>query len=139
MPAVTDGPHGRFSYRRGTDRQLWIAGGAGVAPFLSWLRGLNGELTQRVDFFYSNDGDAPFAEEIGLIAERYRSLRAHVIDSSVEGRLSSQRLLAATEGDPHDLSVYMCGPHGMLADFQHELVRAGVPARHIHREHFDWR
>ncbi len=44
MPAVLGGPHGRFSHWRGTDRQLWIAGGVGVAPFISWLRGLDGEL-----------------------------------------------------------------------------------------------
>ncbi|MEN3280595.1 MAG: hypothetical protein V7607_1735, partial [Solirubrobacteraceae bacterium] len=27
MPAVISGPHGRFSYSKGTDRQVWIAGG----------------------------------------------------------------------------------------------------------------
>ncbi len=30
--------------QRGTDRQVWIAGGVGVAPFLSWLRALDGDL-----------------------------------------------------------------------------------------------
>ena len=44
MPAVIGGPHGRFSHWRGTDRQVWIAGGVGVAPFLSWLRALDGTL-----------------------------------------------------------------------------------------------
>ena len=42
MPAVIGGPHGRFSHWKGTDRQVWIAGGVGVAPFLSWLRALDG-------------------------------------------------------------------------------------------------
>ena len=46
MPAVIGGPHGRFSHWKGTDRQVWIAGGVGVAPFLSWLRALNGQLPQ---------------------------------------------------------------------------------------------
>ncbi|MGZ8632299.1 MAG: ferredoxin reductase family protein [Solirubrobacteraceae bacterium] len=43
MPAVIGGPHGRFSHWKGTDRQVWIAGGVGVAPFLSWLRALDGQ------------------------------------------------------------------------------------------------
>ena len=43
MPAVIGGPHGRFSHAKGTDRQVWIAGGVGVAPFLSWLRALDGQ------------------------------------------------------------------------------------------------
>jgi predicted ferric reductase len=32
MPAVIGGPHGRFSHWKGTDRQVWIAGGVGIAP-----------------------------------------------------------------------------------------------------------
>lgn len=138
MPAVIGGPHGRFSHWRGTDRQLWIAGGVGVAPFLSWLRALDGRLPHRVDFFYTNDGEPPFAAEIVAIADRHESLHAHLIDSSVEGRLTPQRVLE-TAGDPRGLSVFMCGPGGMLRTFQSRLRRAGVPRRRIHREHFDWR
>jgi predicted ferric reductase len=139
MPAVIGGPHGRFSHRKGTDRQIWIAGGVGVAPFLSWLRALDGQLPYRVDFFYTADGEAPFANEICTIADRHESLRAHLIDTSVEGRLTAERVLAVADGDPHRLSVFMCGPQGMLRSFQTQLRRVGVPSRHIHREYFDWR
>jgi predicted ferric reductase len=140
MPAVIGGPHGRFSHWKGTDRQVWIAGGVGVAPFLSWLRALDGhQLPHRVDFFYSADGEAPFAEEIRAIADRHGSLRAHLIDTGIEGRLTSQRVLAAADGDRSGLSVFMCGPRSMLRSFQTELRVAGVPNRRIHREDFDWR
>jgi predicted ferric reductase len=139
MPAVIGGPHGRFSHWRGTDRQVWIAGGVGVAPFLSWLRALDGHLPQRVDFFYTADGEAPFAEEIRGIADRHESLHAHLIDTSIEGRLTPERVLAAADGDRRGLSVFMCGPQGMLRSFQTELRQAGVLSKRIHREHFDWR
>jgi len=33
----------------------------------------------------------------------------------------------------------MCGPTGMVRSFQAQLRQLGVPARQIHREHFDWR
>jgi predicted ferric reductase len=139
MPAVIGGPHGRFSYVKGTDRQVWIAGGVGVAPFLSWLRALDGDVPGRVDFFYSSDGEAPFAQEIRAIADRHGSLHAHLIDTAVEGRLTTERVLSVTDGDPAGLSVFMCGPRGMLRTFQTQLRTAGVPARRIHREYFDWR
>ena len=102
MPAVIGGPHGRFNHWRGTDRQVWIAGGVGVAPFLSWLRALDGELPHRVDFFYSADGEAPFADEIRAIASRHESLHAHLIDTSVEGRLTPEQVLVAADGDRGD-------------------------------------
>jgi predicted ferric reductase len=139
MPAVIGGPHGRFNHWKGTDRQLWIAGGVGVAPFLSWLRALDGQLPQRIDFFYSADGKPPFADEILAIADRHETLHAHLIDTSVEGRLTSARVLAVAGGDRSELSVFMCGPRGMLRSFQTELRVAGVPSARIHREYFDWR
>ncbi len=139
MPAVIGGPHGRFSHWRGTDRQVWIAGGVGVAPFLSWLRALDSHLPHHVDFFYTADGEAPFAVEILEISDRHASLHTHLIDTSVEGRLTLERVLAAVDGDPGALSVFMCGPPGMLRTFQTQLLLAGVRSRRIHREHFDWR
>jgi predicted ferric reductase len=139
MPAVIGGPHGRFSHWKGTSRQIWIAGGVGVAPFLSWLRALDGNLPHRVDFFYTSDGEAPFASEIREIADRHESLRAHLIDTSVEGRLTTEQILAAVDGERQGLSIFMCGPQGMLRTFQTQLRLAGVPSRRIHREYFDWR
>jgi predicted ferric reductase len=139
MPAVIGGPHGRFDHRRGTSSQVWIAGGVGIAPFLSWLRSLDGRGPDRVDFFYSAPGEPPFADEIRAIAARTPLLRVHFTDTSTDGRLTPEAVLAAAGADPRELSVFMCGPNPMLRSFQSALRQAGVPARQIHREHFDWR
>lgn len=139
MPAVIGGPHGRFDYRRGTRHQLWVAGGVGVAPFLSWLRALEDPLPTHIDFFYSSDGPAPFAEEIGAIARGHPSLRVHLHDTSRQGRLRTTQMLEQVHGRPSELSVFMCGPQGMLRSFQRELRTAGTPSRRIYREYFDWR
>lgn len=140
MPAVIGGPHGRFDHRRGTARQVWVAGGVGVAPFLSWLRALDAEgLDHDVDFFLSADGEAPFADEIRAIAARHPRLRAHLVDTSIEGRLTPEQVVETAGGAPGELSAFMCGPAGMLRSFQTGLRAAGVPGRRIHREYFDWR
>ena len=140
MPAVIGGPHGRFSHAKGTEQQVWIAGGVGVAPFLSWLRALDEHPPAgRVDFFYTSDGEAPFTQEIRAIAERHDRLRTHLVDTSVNGRLTAAHVLAVAGGDPRQLSVFLCGPQGMLRSFLPQLRTAGVPGRHIHREYFDWR
>jgi predicted ferric reductase len=141
MPAVIGGPHGRFTHAKGTNRQVWIAGGVGVAPFLSWIRALDEHpLGARVDFFYtSSNGAIPFAREIEAIAARHELLHAHVLDTSVHGRLTVGDVLAQAGDDTRHLSVFLCGPGPMLQTFQTQLRAAGVPARRIHREHFDWR
>lgn len=92
-----------------------------------------------MDFFYSAAGEAPFAAEIREIAERHDSLHAHLIDTGVEGRLTAESVLAVADGDRSRLSVFMCGPREMLRSLQTQLRLAGVPAKRIHREYFDWR
>ena len=139
MPAVIGGPHGRFFHTRGTDHQVWIAGGVGVAPFLSWLRALDHHPIRHVDFFYSVVGQAPFADEINEITAQHAGLRTHLIDTSVSGRLTTEQILRTVGGDPNGLTVFMCGPAPMVSSFQKGLRTAGVPARRIHREYFDWR
>ena len=140
MPAVLGGPHGRFDHRRGTDHQVWVAAGVGVAPFLSWCRSAGaGSLAGRVDFFYSVNGPAAFDKELRAIADRHDELRLHLVDTSLDGRLTPETVLATVGGDPRRLSAFMCGPSAMLKTFQTELRRAGVRSRNIHREYFDLR
>jgi predicted ferric reductase len=139
MPAVLSGPHGRFDHRRGAPRQLWIAGGVGIAPFLSWLRALDGHDGPHVDLFYANDGPAPFAAEIAAINARNAWLTASIRDTGADGRVGADEILAATNADPRSLSVFMCGPQPMLRSYQLRLLALGVRPRRIHREYFDWR
>ena len=107
---------------------MWIAGGVGVAPFLSWLRGLDGTLSgKKVDFFYSAEGEPPFAEEIEAIAEQHAELEVHVVDTAVEGRLTPERVLDDVNGDVSGVSVFMCGPTGMLRTFQPASTASGDP------------
>ncbi len=39
-PAKAAGPFGGFDYRPGGQHQIWIAGGVGITPFMSWIRAL---------------------------------------------------------------------------------------------------
>ncbi|MDR1999793.1 MAG: hypothetical protein LBQ06_07660 [Frankiaceae bacterium] len=140
MPAVVGGAHGRFDHRRGTDHQIWIAAGVGVAPFLSWIRAAApGKLAGRVDFFCSTAGPGPFADELTALAARHTGVRLHLVDSSTQGRLDTATVLATVATEPRQLSVFMCGPNQMLATFERELRAAGVPRRNVVREYFDLR
>jgi predicted ferric reductase len=141
MPAVVGGPHGRFNHAKGTADQIWVAGGVGIAPFLSWMRALDDHPPPgRVDLFYAfTGGPAPFAEELGEIGARRDDVRCHLVDSQVQGRLTVEEMLRVTRGPTDGLSVFMCGPEPMLRAFTKGLRAAGVRSGRIHREYFDWR
>ena len=140
MPAVISGPHGRFTHAKGTGHQIWVAGGVGVTPFLSWMRSLDAHpCAARVDFFYTVADDAPFEEELRAIADAQPTLRLHVVRSQVEGRLTAATLLSTSAADPLEASAFMCGPGPMLEALDDGLRDLGVPSSRIFREHFDWR
>ncbi|MGO4258525.1 ferredoxin reductase family protein [Marmoricola sp. RAF53] len=140
MPAVIGGPHGRFHHSKGTSRQVWIAGGVGVAPFLSWVRALEeGPPHGEVDLYYAyTGGPAAFADEITARVAEYDHVRLHLVDSATDGRLTAERILESVDA-PAELSAFLCGPEPMLRDLQQGLRGAGVRGRNIHREYFDWR
>lgn len=140
MPAVISGPRGRFTHEKGTARQVWIAGGVGITPFLSWLRSFDEQPPHaQVEFYYSVSDEAPYADEIVQIAERHANLSFHLVRTSTKGHLTAGQALAPFGGAGPDMSVFMCGPETMLKTLQVGLRQAGLPSRRIHREHFDWR
>ena len=141
MPAVIGGPHGRFNHAKGTGDQIWVAGGVGVAPFLSWMRALEvhpppGE----VDLYYAFTGTpAPFADELSAIGRAHDNIRVHLVDSAVAGRLTAERIMSEASAAASDLSVFLCGPQAMLRDLQAGMRAYGVRSTNMHREYFDWR
>lgn len=90
--AKVEGSYGMLDFRRGGPKQIWIAGGIGVTPFLGWLRDMR-DLDRRVDFFYAvrSPEDALFAEEIEHLAEDLPSLSFHLNISAQAGSLTLRR------------------------------------------------
>jgi predicted ferric reductase len=140
IPTKLAGPFGGFDYRQGGHDQIWIAGGIGVTPFLSWIRSIDGRFDRQVDFFYSvaHAEDAVDLDEIHGVADRHPSLRVHLVCADTDGKLTPEAVM-------HDASrgltpwVYMCGPPPMMHAFSAGLRKLGVPAGHIRWEQFDVR
>ena len=139
--ASVDGAYGRFNYKTGGSQQIWIAGGIGVTPFLSWLRDADGALDRQVDFFYGvrGEADALFWEEIEAAAANDPQLQAHLQLSSVNGHLSAENIAQAARGNIADKEIYLCGPVKMTEGFAAAFRKLGVPASHIHYEEFNFR
>ena len=140
MPAVISSPQGHFDYTRGTEHQVWVAGGIGVSPMLSWLRSAEpGGLPHRVDFFYTARGPAPLADEVAHLADHHDELHLHLIDTTASPRLTAAHILETAGTEPRQLSAFLCGPEQMVSTLQRELVRAGVKPANVHREFYNLR
>jgi len=131
------GPFGGFDYGGGGRRQIWIAGGIGVTPFMSWIRSLDGAFDRDVDLYYSVRGprDAVYRDEIEAAAREHPSLRLHLVLSDVDGPLTADAVLQGVAPDAEPW-VYMCGPPAMTRALARGLRRRGIPRARVRFEDF---
>ena len=141
MNAVVDGAYGMFDYKLGGQKQIWIAGGIGLTPFLSFIRDMNGRLTHDVDFYYTvrHPDEALFLDEIEAAAERNPRLRPFIRFSSTEGSLTVDHILKNSNGNLKDYHVYLCGPLPMIQAFERKFLELGMPQQQLHYEEFSLR
>jgi predicted ferric reductase len=130
-----------FDYKTGGQKQIWIAGGIGVTPFLSFIRDINGDLNRDVDFYFTarHPEEAVFKEEIEAAARKNPRLKARVRFSSTMGSLTVEEIAANAGGNVSGHHVYLCGPLPMTQAFEKKFLELGVPPVNIHYEEFNFR
>lgn len=141
MQAVVEGAYGMFDYKGGGGKQVWVAGGIGLTPFLSFLRDMDGNLKQDVEFYYTvrHRDEALFLNEIEAAAKENPRLKTHVRFSVVDGSLGIEEIVRNASGAMNEYHVYLCGPYPMIQAFEKKFMESGVPAANIHFEEFNFR
>ena len=139
-PAKATGPFGGFDYRLGGQEQIWIAGGIGVTPFMSWIRSMDESFDRNVDFYYSlaHKSDALYLDEIDSAHHDHPSFHPHIIDASTDGQLTPEKALG-DKSPGSETWVYMCGPPGMMQAFSKGFHKLGIPTSRIRWEQFNIR
>ena len=139
--AVIEGAYGMFDYKTGGQKQIWLAGGIGLTPFLSFIRDMNGALAHDVDFYYTvrHPEEALFIDEIKAAAERSPRFKPHIRFSATEGSLTIDHILNNAGGNVKDHHVYLCGPLPMIQAFEKKFLELGLPPGQIHYEEFNFR
>jgi predicted ferric reductase len=141
MDAIIEGAYGMFDYKTGGQNQIWVAGGIGVTPFLSFIRDMNGNLAHDVDFYYTvrHRDEAVFVEEIEEAARKNPRLITHIRFSSTDGSLNVEDIVKNAGGNIREHHIYMCGPLPMVQAFEKKFLEAEVSAGNIHYEEFNFR
>ena len=135
-----EGPYGRFDPLGGPDRQVWIAGGIGITPFLSVMRSLDPEHGKTINLYYCvREGkEAIFWGELTQRAI-LGGVSLHRIETEAGARLGIERLVADLGDDLTLWDYYLCGPRPLTSAISKGLRRREVPARQIHDEAFELR
>lgn len=135
-----EGPFGAFSFLKAkSKRQIWIAGGIGVTPFLSMAKQIDaGNMSDyKVDFYYSvkNPGEAAFAGELIEISRRNNNFKLHQHFSEKSGHISAD-LVVNNSGYVSEGEIFLCGPSGFMQNLREQFVKLGFDNSRIHSEEF---
>lgn len=132
--ARIEGPYGDFSHTKVANRrQVWVAGGIGITPFLSMARSLDGSYD--VDLYYGTKTrpEAYFLGDLEELARRIEHLRVVPAPEDEVGFVTAD-WIARDSG--LDADVLICGPPAMIDNLRAQLLAKGVPESRIHYERF---
>ncbi|MEJ2061269.1 MAG: PDR/VanB family oxidoreductase [Gammaproteobacteria bacterium] len=123
-------PANLFAIDRLSAKQILIAGGIGITPFMSYLKELPDlGVPFELHYAYRAQSHAAFRE---LIAAQLGG-QLHTYDASRDEFIQPRVLLAA---QPLGTHVYVCGPEGLIDAVVETARELGWPESHIHYEQF---
>ncbi|MBB5515517.1 putative ferric reductase [Rubricella aquisinus] len=133
------GPYGRFT-RRGSGPQVWIAGGIGITPFLTWAAALKPDIGP-VHLFYcvKDRAMAPHLAEVEALARSLPNLTLHLVVSGEGARLTGAYIAEKAGFRLSKAHVAFCGPVSLREALKPSLARRGVSRRRFAYEEFEFR
>lgn len=143
-PVKVFGPYGHFAndFISSDEENLWIAGGIGVTPFLSLIRGYSQALKHKqVTLYYCtrNIAEARYISEINeLITSQNLPINFVPYFSEQNGRISATKLLKSTQNHSK-LKILMCGPVSMLDSLSSQFQELGIGRSRISFEEFNFK
>ncbi|WP_017220852.1 ferredoxin reductase family protein [Moritella dasanensis] len=136
---IVEGPYGNFNIDSDKQQHIWIAGGIGIAPFLSRLDSLaNQENTPDITLFYTTRmPDDAFIKQVNNRCER-AGVTVHIINTKQRSGLTAAEI-AAVVNNFSTTDVWFCGPAKFGNILKSHFVKAGLSRHDFHQELFDMR
>jgi predicted ferric reductase len=138
--AKIDGPYGRFDYTKYNTDQVWIAGGVGITPFLSFAQALlKSGFKKKITLYYCTRdmSEQVHYDELTSAADASKNFKIIQFCSDTKGQLTAQVINDTTGIKNKD--IFICGPPPMMHALKAQLLKLGVKKSYIHMEDFGFK
>ena len=138
-----EGPYGRFDMARhdSSAKQIWIAGGIGVTPFLAWLDALqqtSSPVSADLHYCTRDRSNDPFVSRLETACAALPGIRLH-IHGAHQGEILTAADVAPAQAGSCRSEIWYCGPQGLAEKLKHALGRSGHRRFRFHQEAFEMR
>ncbi len=136
--AKIQGAFGKFNYKAAKHQnQIWLAGGIGITPFLSFLKDVNS--TYNITFIWSVKAkdQANYKEEIEAAISNKPFINFILWDSESKGYFTIDKIFNTHNIKNH--SVLICGLEVMRESYIKQLLEKGLSLSEIQYEEFSFR
>jgi predicted ferric reductase len=137
--AKVEGPYGSFFQNRDVSKkEIWIAGGVGITPFLSLARNLE-EIKNDIHLFYclNNAEEAILLEELRALSLANNKFHLITWYSKEKGKINAEIIKELV----HNLSntdIFICGPILFMRALKEQFEKIGVDLNNINFEEFNF-
>lgn len=136
--AVIEGPFGRTSYAYVPNhKQVWVAGGIGITPFLGMARALQATEPYQIDLYYSlvDRNETAFVAELQAIAATKPNFRFYPHYAKEVGYLTAE-VIKRGSGPLSEKNLILCGPPPMMKGLKKQFADMHLDPKTIYSEEF---
>jgi len=134
--ASVEGPFGVFSSHKVSNRkQIWIAGGIGVTPFLSMARSLDLEDNIELIYLIRSENEVVYGDELALISSKNKNFKVTFWYSEKRGHITADGIKEIVS-DIINRDVFICGPVSLMRELILQFKKIGIDDKMIHTEKF---
>lgn len=141
MRADIYAPYGRFRRPTQAQREIWIGGGVGISPFISWLQDESAGGFDRVTLFYFYTPGREFPN-VTIMEDMARQRGAELIpvtDGPSSPAFTERFAAIARQAGPAAVKISFCGPKGLLQQVRRQMRQHGIPDANLQHELFEFR
>ncbi len=141
MEMRIEGPYGRFNFRKGARHQVWLSGGIGITPFLSWAESLTEKDTRHIHLVASLRDDKEKMKFLPLLQAAQgdnKNFSFEIIITQSQGRLTADRLIKSAPFNVASADLWFCGPAKLRQTILIGLAQRKQMPKSVHFEHFDF-
>jgi len=137
--ARIEGPYGRFERPPKAEREIWIAGGIGITPFLALAEDKTDDRPVDLVYCVRDARSAAHLDELRQLAAERPNLTLHPHESRGDGRITADAIQTLTGADMGQTVVSFCGPEQMREALRKGFAKLGLSPRRFRYEEFEIR